>query len=81
MARTSHALLATAATVALLTTAGGAVAPPIAPLSPADEKATIVHVLNRVAFGPRPGDIETIESSLEVPLDVEGFGRGLAAPR
>src|SRR5262245_48632180 len=32
-----------------------------APAVPSDE-ATIVHVLNRLAYGPRPGDVEKVQA-------------------
>jgi uncharacterized protein (DUF1800 family) len=28
---------------------------------PADSRAEIIHVLNRITFGPRPGDVEAVE--------------------
>jgi uncharacterized protein (DUF1800 family) len=30
------------------------------PVSPADEQAHIVHALNRLAYGPRPGDVQAV---------------------
>src|SRR6188508_1280212 len=36
-------------------------APSAVPASPDD--ATIVHVLNRLGFGPRPGDVERVRSA------------------
>src|SRR5581483_5648889 len=34
---------------------------PAAP-KPAPDQATVAHVLNRIAFGPRPGDIERVQA-------------------
>ena len=36
-------------------------APSAVPASP--DEATIVHVLNRLGFGPRPGDVERVRSA------------------
>jgi uncharacterized protein (DUF1800 family) len=54
--RASKALL----TVALMATAAAASA--AAPPPPADLQAQALHVLNRLAFGPRPGDVERVAS-------------------
>src|SRR5205823_1781544 len=56
MKRFKSAIWTTAAVAAVLSiyaAASGAAAP-------ADDEQTIVHVLNRIAYGPRPGDIERI---------------------
>jgi uncharacterized protein (DUF1800 family) len=56
MNRLKRALLGTAALVAAVgvqTTLNGAAAP-------ADDDQAIVHVLNRIGFGPRPGDVDRV---------------------
>ena len=56
MTRPKRAVLAAAllaAAVGVQTTVNGAAAP-------ADDDQTIVHVLNRIGFGPRPGDVERV---------------------
>src|SRR5262249_55089209 len=56
MNRPRRALFAAAALVAALavqTTVNGAA-------GPADDDQAIVHVLNRIGFGPRPGDIDRV---------------------
>ena len=53
MPRARRAFPAAAVAVALLTASGGA-----APQAESD--AAIVHVLNRIGFGPRPGDVEKV---------------------
>ena len=55
MNRSPAALLLTSALAALLS-AGVAAAPP------APDDAAIVHVLNRIGFGARPGDIEKVRA-------------------
>src|SRR5206468_439082 len=50
----------TAAVVFAAALSGGGARPGAAPF-PNDVK-TIVHVLNRIAFGPRPGDVERIHA-------------------
>src|SRR6476619_1871385 len=51
------AILALAATLPLAAAKGPAPAVPAHP----DDK-TIIHVLNRIGFGPRPGDVERIRA-------------------
>ena len=49
----------------------GAVAP-AAPRAAADEDARIVHVLNRLGYGPRPGDVEKVRAvGLEKWVDLQ----------
>src|SRR4028119_1026139 len=40
----------------------GLTSPSYAAQSPPSPEAKVVHVLNRLSFGPRPGDIETVKS-------------------
>jgi hypothetical protein len=54
--RTALILLVAAAVVS-----GGPSAPRAAGLP--DDSRTIAHVLNRVAFGPRPGEIERVQKA------------------
>ncbi len=49
-----------ALTVAVAAIAAAAGAPGAVPLRPDDK--TIVHVLNRLGFGPRPGDVERVRT-------------------
>ena len=53
---------------------------------PSDEDARIVHALNRLAYGPRPGDLETVRKmGLEPWIDRQLHPEGIAdeglAPR
>src|SRR5688500_4414134 len=78
----------TIAVVLLAAAAAGAVPAPVRS-APADSEATIAHVLNRVSFGPRPGDIARVravglsrwlEQQLDPgPLADEAVERPLAA--
>ena len=58
----------TCATLAVLAALGLLCAGSTAASSPAGDDQTIVHVLNRVGFGPRPGDVERVRAT-----GVEGY--------
>ena len=58
--RSRFALIAALCAVAGLAVHGVAAPSSAVPRSPDD--ATIVHVLNRLGFGPRPGDVERVRS-------------------
>ena len=54
-----------AALLALLLAGAGALGPPAAAdaeRAPSASRATIVHVLQRLTYGPRPGDVERVEA-------------------
>ena len=51
----------TAAIAAILATSGVLASVRVRTATLLNDEKTIVHVLNRVAFGPRPGDIERVE--------------------
>src|SRR5258708_28799652 len=53
---------------------------------PSDDESTIVHVLNRIGFGPRPGDVERVRQLgvrpyIEQPLHPEHISDAVLAPR
>ena len=48
------------AVVAMIALAVPAVVASGPPPSPSDEDARIVHALNRLGYGPRPGDVEAV---------------------
>jgi uncharacterized protein (DUF1800 family) len=71
---------AIAALLAALLVGGAlaAAAPDVAATAPPDNDATILHVLSRVTFGPRPGDVERVRAMglaryLEQQLDPRGM--------
>ena len=55
-------LAGTVAVVAMVTLAGPAVIASGPSPSPSDEDARIVHALNRLGYGPRPGDVDTVRA-------------------
>jgi uncharacterized protein (DUF1800 family) len=62
-------LLETAVSLALVLASGAVVAGPTAASLPHDDKA-IAHIVNRIAFGPRPGDLARIrETGLQRYID------------
>ena len=69
--------------LAFLTSAPPPISPP--PQFPTDDKA-IVHVLNRVGFGPRPGDVAAVreiglQRYIEQQLQPERIADGAVAAR
>jgi uncharacterized protein (DUF1800 family) len=63
-------LLASASIVLLSVVVGSAVPAPSSSTAATTAEATIVHVLNRIGFGPRPGDIERVrEMGIEKYID------------
>jgi len=55
-------LAGTVAVVAMVTLAGPAVIASGPSPSPSDEDARIVHALNRLGYGPRPGDVDAVRA-------------------
>jgi uncharacterized protein (DUF1800 family) len=72
--------LAAVAIVAAAATAGAPAARE-APPSVAASDATLLHVLNRLTFGPRPGDLERMRAQgLEAWIDAQLQPRSIAEP-
>ncbi len=75
-----------AASIVALTAIAAGSHPPVSAAAPRTDETTILHVLNRVAFGPRPGDIEKIRASgvqayIDQQLEPERIGDPLVSAR
>ena len=55
-------MAAPALSLALLVSVQPALPAPAAAPAPSEETARIVHVLNRLSYGPRPGDVEAVRA-------------------
>src|ERR1700680_4543380 len=64
-----RSLVTTAVALGLAITIGAMVTPPAAVSFPSNDKA-IAHVLNRIAYGPRPGEVARVrETGLQRYID------------
>lgn len=68
-----------AAFMATMILSGGPSAQGYAPQGISDDDRTIVHILNRLGYGPRPGDIERVrETGVEAYLEEQRHPRRIA---
>jgi uncharacterized protein (DUF1800 family) len=63
VASMKRGLLGRVAVVAIVALAGPAVLASGPPPSPSDDDARIIHALNRLGYGPRPGDLDAVRAT------------------